>query len=182
MKKTTQILSLGILFLFVMSLSLSAQKCKYDYNKPDPITGEAAKGIGLNVESKMMVMGTGTIYRSNIGFNKIGETYYVNVELFYTGNLRENILTSNPLIIKLSNGETVTIYPQSDFLPSASANQYGVYTQYKAKYDIDAASLQKIAESAPTFFRLNLESRTYDRTLDSKDQKKFTNAARCILL
>jgi len=181
MKKFTQILGLGILFLFVTTLSLSAQKCKYDYNKADPITGEATKGIGMNIESKAFVMTSGTVYRCNMGFNKIGDTYYMNVEISYTGNLREYILKDNPLIIKLSNGETITIYPQTDFLPMATANQNAVFTQYKAKYDIDAASIQKIAESDPTFLRLSMESRTYDRSLDSKDKKKFTNAARCIL-
>jgi len=181
MKKITKILTLGILFLFATTLSLSAQKCKYDYNKKDPITGETTKRIGLNIESKLMVIGTGIIYRANIGFNKTGETFSVDVELCYTGNLRESILKSDPFILKLSNGETVTIYPQSDFLPAAMANQNGVYTQYKAKYDIDAASVQKIAESAPIFLRLNLESRVYDRELDNKDKQKFMNAARCIL-
>lgn len=179
MKQNTKILTLGVLLLFATTLSLSAQKCKYDYNKKDPITDEVIKGIGFNIETKRELVGE--LYKSKIGFNKVGERYYVNVELMYTGNLRESIKKNDPCIIKLSNGEAVTIYPQSDFLPSASTNGYGVYTQYKAKYDIDAASLQKISEFTPIFFRLSIESKTYDKELDSKDKQKFTNAARCIL-
>jgi len=181
MKKTTQILGLGILFLFATTLSLSAQKCKYDFNKTDRITGEQSKGIGFKIEFKMAPGGIGTIYRSSMGFNKVGESYHVNVELMFTGQLRERILKSDPLIIKLSNGETITIYPQADFTPTATAGPTSVFSQYDAKYDIDAASLQKIAESAPVFFRISLQDKVYDRELSKKDQKNFMNAARCIL-
>ena len=181
MKKITKILTLGILFLFAMTLSLSAQKCKYNYNKKDPFTGVETKGIEVDLDGSLFITPIGTIFKSKMGFNKIGETYFVNIELVYSGNIRESIKKNDTFAIKLSNGEIVTIYSQDESLPALVASVGNIFTSYVAKYDIDAASIKKIAESVPTFIRINLDSRIYDKELDSKTKKNFTNAAKCIL-
>jgi len=169
MKKTTQILSLGILFLFA-TLSLSAQKCKFDYNKKDPITGEASKG------------NTAAIARYwKLGFNRTGDNYHVGMYLAYIGNLRERIQKGDPIMLKLSNGEIVTINAQDEFLPTQQATTTAIYSQYLGKYDIDTITLQKIAENPPTFIRMNIESKVYEKEINSKTGKQIAQAARCIL-
>jgi hypothetical protein len=170
MKKITQILGLGILFLFVTTLSLSAQKCKYDYNRADPITGEASKGntFALHTAWKM-------------GFNKTGDTYFTGMLLRCSGNLREIIQKGDPISFKLSNGEVITITAQDEFLPAAQATQYGIVTVYTGKYSIDAATLQKMAENPPTYVRMNIESKVYEKEIAAKAGKKISEAARCIL-
>ena len=152
--------------------------CKYDYDKKDPLTGKVTKGISFKIQEKVVL---GQPFRCKIGFNRIGETFYLDMELYYVGNIREIIQKNDIFTFKLSNGEVITINSQSDFLPVAQAAPNGVYTMYNAKYDIDAVSLRKIVEFSPTFFRINLESRVYDKELDSKTKNNFTNAAKCIL-
>jgi len=168
MKKTTQILGLGILFLFATTLSLSAQKCKYDYNKKDPITDEVTKKITFK-----------PVYYIQMSFNKIGETYFSEMLLAYTGNIRDIIQKGDPIVFKLSNGEVVTINSQDEFVPSVQVTQTGFISRYKATYDIDAATLQKIAENPPTFFRMNIGSKVEEKEI--KNGKKISEAARCIL-
>ena len=175
MKKITTILTLGFLFLFATTLSLSAQKCKYDYNKADPITGEATKGNSFSVWSFMGMSGW------SLGFNKIGDTYYTGMFLRCSGNVREFIKKGDPITLKLSNGEVITINAQDEFLPVAQATQNGVVTTYNGKYNIDETILQKIAASAPTFIRMTIESKVYEREISAKDGKKASEAARCIL-
>ena len=136
MKQFSKILSLGILFLFVCTLQLSAQKCKFDYNKTDPITGESTKG---------------------------------------------NTQKGDPIVFKLSNGEVITVSALDEFLPTAQATQNGIITVYQGKYRIDAATLQKIAESAPTFVRMNIESKVYEKEINAKTGKQISEAATCIL-
>jgi hypothetical protein len=102
------------------------------------------------------------------------------------GNLREIIQKGDPITLKLSNGEIITIKSQDEFLPSAQATSSqgtsrGVLTTYIGKYDIDVASLQKIAENPPTFIRMNIESKVYEKEISAKDGKKVAQAAACIL-
>ena len=111
----------------------------------------------------------------------MGEKYFLSLDIFLVGNVREYISKGEPFTIKLSNGETITATAQEEILPIQIANQNGVYTQYIAKYDIDAASIEKLAEFAPTFYRINFGSRTSDKEISGGEQKKFTEAAKCIL-
>jgi hypothetical protein len=170
MRKITKILSLGILFLFVCTLHLSAQKCKYNYNRTDPITNESAKGntFSIHIAWKM-------------GFNKLGDTYHLGMYIRLNGNIREFIRKGDPLIFKLSNGEVVTLNSSDEFLPAAQATENGIVTVYQGKYDIDVPTLQKIAANSPTYVRMNIESRVYEKEISAKDGKKITHAATCIL-
>jgi len=171
MKKITQILSLGILFLFATTLSLSAQKCKYDYNKKDPITGEATKGIKFDLKLFW-----------EIGFNRIGTSYFLGMEIDPVGVLVDNLLKGDSFIFKLSNGEIVTIYAREECAPAAKLVWPGGYhTFYSGKYDIDVSSLQKIADNLPTYLRMNIGSKSYEQEISAKEGKKISEAARCIL-
>jgi len=171
MKKTTKILTLGILFLFVFTLQLSAQKCKFDYNRTDPITGESAKGNTFTISALGWKM----------GFNKLGDTYHLGMFIRLNGNIREIIQKGDPIVFKLSNGEVVTISALEEFLPAAQATQNGIITVYQGKYDIDAATIQKMAENPPTFVRMNIESKVYEKEISAKAGKQIAQAAACIL-
>lgn len=176
MKKTTKILGLGILFLFVTTMSLSAQKCKYDYNRTDPITGEATKGNTCTIQ----VYGMGfPIWQ--IGLNKAGDSYYLGNLYRVVGNVREIVQKGDQIMIKLSNGEIVTLVAQDEFLPVAKTSGGGVYTEYLAKYSIDATTLQKIADNQPTYIRMTISSKVYEKEISTKDGKSFAKHAACIL-
>jgi hypothetical protein len=170
MKQFSKILTLGFIFLFICTLQLSAQKCKFNYNRTDPITGESAKGntFSIHIAWKM-------------GFNKLGDTYHLGMYIRLSGNIREFIRKGDPLVFKLSNGEVVTLNSLDEFLPAAQATESGIVTVYQGKYDIDVATLQKIAANPPTYVRMNIESKVYEKEISSKDGKKITQAATCIL-
>ena len=172
MKQTTKILTLGILFLFAFSMQLSAQKCKYDYDKKDPITGEITKGNKFTISAPNWRM----------SFDRSGDTYFSELKLFCKGNAREIIRKGDVITFKLANNEIVTITAIDDFLPVANANETGVWSQYDGKYSIDPIVLQKIAENPPIFVRMSIESKVYSEEVSAKNGKKIQEAARCILL
>ena len=176
MKKVTKILSLGILFLFACTLQLSAQKCKFNYNKTDPFTGEATKGISFKVKPKEIAYGI-------MGFNKVGNTYHFELNnLSCWGDLRIIIQKGDPILIKLSNGEMITVTSKDEIRPTALANVGGgVTSRYTGLYDIDAVSLQKIAENPPTFIRIQIGSKVYNEEFSSGLGKQIAQAAACIL-
>ena len=66
MKTFTKMMTLGVLLLFVCTMQLSAQKCKFDYDKKDQITGEQTKGTTFSIKIWW-----------KLGFNRVGNTYYI---------------------------------------------------------------------------------------------------------
>jgi hypothetical protein len=178
MKQIFKITTLGILFFFVCTLQLSAQKCKFAYSKTDPISGEMTKGNMLTIS----VM----TYYWKIGFNRIGDSFDLGMFIRISTTAREILQKGDPLILRLANGEIITINSIDEFLPSAQVSGAGttsarILTEYRGKFYIDAASLQKIADSPPTFIRMNIESKVYEKEITAKDGKKVSQAARCIL-
>jgi hypothetical protein len=170
MKKITSILTLGILLLFVFTLQLSAQKCKFDYNKTDPITGESTQGNTFSIDRWW-----------KMGYNKTGNTYYLGMFIQYGGQVREIISKGDPITFKLSNGEIITVIAQEESLPVSQAYSTGVATFYSGKYEIDAVTIQKMAENPPTFSRIKIGSMVYEKEISAKDGKKISDAAKCIL-
>ena len=179
MKPITKILTLGILFLFMCTLQLSAQKCKFDYNKKDPITGEATKGNTFTISTNSGGFTATPICK--MGFNRSGDDYYLGMVIYFYGNFRENIRKGDPIIFKLSNGEVITITSQDEVVPAAQATASGIITMYQGKYDIDAATIQKMAENPPTFVRMSRESKVFEKEINSKTGKQISQAAACIL-
>jgi len=171
MKKITKILSLGILFLFAFSLQLSAQQCKYNYDKKDPLTGEDTKGIRFSLK----------IFWS-IGFNKNGNTYSLFMEHCNRGVLVEPLYKGDQLIIKLLNGEIITLSAPEDIAPSI---RYlwaaGDHTFYTGEYGLDVVTLQKIIDNPPTYIRINIGKKFFDQEILEKERKQIVKAAKCIL-
>jgi len=177
MKQTTKILTLGMLFFFAFSIQLSAQKCKYVYNTTDPITNEVKKKNHVYISQYV-----GSAKPSGeIGFEKINENYFLTSKNVIYGQLTKEVLPKNePLTIKLSNGEVITVYSQEECIPVEQITAT-IETNYSRKYDIDATTLRKIVENPPTFIRVNLGSRVYEKEISSGIAKKIVAAAACIL-
>jgi len=175
MKLVTKILSLGIIFLFVSTLQLSAQKCKYDYNKTDPITGETTKKTSFSILPKGTTFG-------KMSFHKIGTTYHFQMDISCTGELKEIVEKGDKITLKLSNGEIITFTSQDDIKPVYNVSPGLVVTsRYTVAYDIDVESLQQITEFLPTFIRINIGTKVYDEQIASGIGKKIAQAAECIL-
>jgi len=164
--------SLVILFLLVCStLQLSAQKCKFDYDKKDPLTGEVTKGNTFKVKIFW-----------HLGFNKIGNKYFVSMLVYGAGNIREIITPANTLIFKLANGEIITLNANDNFYPIAQATQGGIVTTYSAKYDISEENLQKITASPLVYAKVEVGSLPpTDAEFNVKKGTEFQNKAKCIL-
>ena len=174
MNRITKVLTLGILFLFAFSMQISAQKCKYDYEKKDPITGEATKGSVQTIQPGRFV----PLWQ--IGIHKIGDAYFVSNLYRCLGVAQDILKKGDQIIFKLSNGEIVALIAQDECLPIAKTPGE-ILTEYLSKYNIDAAILQKIANNPPTYVRLNIERKVYEKEIPAKDGKKVAQAAACIL-
>ena len=171
MKRVVKILSVGILFFVVCTSQLAAQKCKFDYQKTDQITGEETKGNTFTIKMWW-----------KLGFNKIGDKYYIGMAVVINGNVRDIISPENTIILKLANGELITLHANDTYLPTAQATQNGVVSTYNAKYDISVKDLQKIATFPLIYVKAGIgDARNYDSEFNVKKGDEFQNKARCIL-
>lgn len=170
MKQITKILGLGMLLLFLASMQLSAQKCKFAYDKKDPITGEQSKGVQFTIQRTWA-----------LAICRLGDTYFISMAMTGAGNNREIITTENTIILKLANGELITINAKEEYVPAAQATQYGVVTQWRAEYNISEEDLQKMANSPLTYVRMQIGARTFDQEIDTKKGQDFQNKSKCIL-
>jgi hypothetical protein len=170
MKKAAQILGLGVMFLVVSTGQLSAQKCKYDYEKKDPLTGEASKGSTFGVKLWW-----------KLGLNKIGNQYYIGMWAQINANIRDVITPESTIIFKLANGEIITVYADNTYPPAAQATQYGIISIYNAKFNISAEDLQKMAASPLVYVRMEIGARNYDCEFKTKKGAEFQHKAGCIV-
>ncbi len=171
MKKNVRILSVVSILIFAISLNLSAQKCKFDYEKKDPLTGAQTKGISFNVKLWWQ-----------LGINKIDDTYNVGAAIRISGNVRDIITPENTLIFKLVSGEIVTIHANSESLPIAQATNQGVITVYTVTYNISVEDLERLASSPLAYLRIGIGSeRVYDEEFKEKRGVEFQNRAKCML-
>jgi hypothetical protein len=171
MKKNIAILSLGILFLFAGAGQLSAQKCKYDFEKKDPITNEMTKGNTFGIKMWW-----------RLGLNKFGDRYFVGMAITIAGNVRDIITPENTISFKLSNGEIIVLNAKEEYLPIAQATVNGVITVYQAQYDISKEDLQKLAASPLSYVKVNVGSaRSWDSEFKEKKGAEFQQKANCIM-
>jgi nitrite reductase/ring-hydroxylating ferredoxin subunit len=158
MKKITKIISLGILFLFVWTLQLSAQKCNV---KVEIDGGTCAK------EKKSFLV----LFAQNckefkedepaIQFFKFKNTYKVRVWMVLSQN--------HQIEFELSTGEVFKLKPQKE----VSCNR---------SFDIDIALLQKIAKDSPTFIRITVDKNdVWVLGLSNSEGTKMAKAAAKIL-
>jgi hypothetical protein len=169
MQKLVKIIGLGAV-LAVVGLTAQAQKCKFDYQKKDPLSGEATKGNTFGVKMWW-----------KLGLNKVGNTYFIGMWININGNVRDIITPENTIIFKLANGEIITLKASDNFLPTAQATQTGVATSYRAKYDISEEDLRKIMASPLIYVKMEVGARIYDSEFNTKKGTEFQSKAKCIL-
>jgi len=185
MKNTIKILGLGMLFMCI-AMQAYSQKCKFDYDKTDPFTGENAKGISAKINNWLF-----------LGFNKIGNNYDMGLvaNLYHTGTS----LKGDSIILKIvneqnPNGIILTLYSVADVKPivqAATNAQYyystasaksTFYGSYKVKYEITEQQLELLSRGLVTDIRLYLGDTDFN-VLDIKKKVSETlrQAAICIL-
>ena len=170
MKGKIKIFMLAALFMLTATAAYG-QKCKFDSQSRDPITGEDTKGSTFSVQ-----------YWWSLGFNKNGNNYHIGMLAIISGNVRDVIMPENTLIFKLANDEIITLNANDNYVPTAQATTNGVISSYNARFDISEEDLQKIASSPLAHVRMTIGPQTFDRSITARKGMDFQNQARCIML
>ena len=169
MKNAIKILGISLLLMCATGQAYS-QKCKYDYQKEDKITGETTKGSTFSIKMWW-----------KLGLNKNGNQYFIGMWIRINGNIRDVITPENTIIFKLENGEIITINANEDYFPSAQTDQYGVYSDFNARFSISEEDMKKLAASPLVYVKVGVGARVYDESFATKKGRTFQNLAKCML-
>jgi hypothetical protein len=172
MNKITKILGLGILFLFAMTLSLSAQNCSFSKDETDKFTNARVLHTKrVNVISKAVkVKKTYTINKIEMQIKYENNTYRLSLTYhFYLGTTAAN--TNSKLILLLSDGSKMEV-PCLQNIPS--------YEGYAVSYDfgLEVTDVIKLLESDITDIRMTSVINPVEFSIDPKI--KTTELFNCI--
>gem|GEM_PF-2987279 len=174
-----------MLLIFTVPQAYS-QKCKYDFDKTDPFTGESGKGITVKINNWFF-----------FGFNKIGSNYDLGLlaALSYT----ENSMKGDSIILRVvneqnPNGTLLTLYSVADVKPTlqaATKAQYyystgsatsTLYGSYRIKYEITKQQLELLSSGLVTDIRLYIGGKDfYVLDIKKKVSETLRQAVVCIL-
>lgn len=166
------------IFTLILSLILTtgyAQKCKYDVETTDAFTGK--KTIGTTAKLPQGAL---------IGFNLSSDKYWVGIFIEFFGEKNEKIAQGDSILLKLSNGEIITLYTNDTFSPTTYVYGQGtaavnVKSYYKPNYTTDAATMGKIAQFPVTDLKFCMGANNLSIAVDEKFREKIMKAAGCII-
>jgi hypothetical protein len=183
MKHLTTLLIITTLLLLLSSSNVFGQKkCKYTYQKEDPITGEQTKGTKLLVFATPLTMQE-TWY---LFFDRKGNNFSVRMSIKLTGEFNMPLEVGDSLTFKLADGKIFTLYAKERNAPVTEAyingaDQPVILSCFICNYDISKEQLESMATSPVTFIRMNIGSFPIDKEIGKKVGKKFQEDAHCII-
>ena len=169
MKKTITLL------LSIALTSGFAQKCKYDVETTDAFTGKKTVGISAKLPKGAL-----------IGFNLASDKYWVGLYIEFFGEKNEKIAMGDSLLLRLGNGEIITLYTNQESAPTSYIVGQGtayanVKSYYKPDYNTDAATLTKISLNPVTDLKFYMGINNLAISVDEKFREKIMKAAGCII-
>ena len=169
-----KILVLTVLFSFIATFAYS-QKCKYEYQKTDELTGLATKAVFHEVSSAL-----------NLRFKAVDGGYSMDVLIYFSGFNMGSANTKIPLeaddfiSFKFSTGEIVRIPVPKQIIPDLRQDKLALFHLYE-NIPVDKELLEKLSGATISYVCLCNEKKIAEGTLKEKDAKILQEKLICIL-
>lgn len=169
-----------LLLIVVFSCAeLSAQKCKYDFDKKDKFSGGRLTGYDYNVKSGISTKVKLAIYLK--GKKMVAEVTYV-----YGGELNGIITAGHKVNVRLEDEEVISLSSIGNSLPktdihvtSASAS---AITTYTILYEVDKQFLEKLATKMPLVVQVEVsDTQSFVDEIKEKNAVKMMEDMKCLL-
>lgn len=162
----------------LLSIALTnnyAEKYKYDVETTDAFTGKETLGTTAKLPKGAL-----------IGFNLSSDKYWVGIFIEFFGEKNDKIAQGDSILLKLVNGEIITLYTNDNFAPTSYVYGQGtaaanVKSYYKPNYNTDSTTIRKIAKYPVTDLKFCMGTNNLAIAIDEKYREKIMKAATCIL-
>jgi hypothetical protein len=155
------------------------QKCKYEYQKTDELSGKASKAVIHELSNQLNLR-----FKSVEGAN--GNVYTMDVLIYFTtfnmgsANTKIALEAGDSISIKLSTGEIVSIYSTKQIIPDVLQDKLALYQLYE-NIPVDERILEKLSEGSISYVCLCNEKKIIDGSLKEKEAKALQDKLKCIL-
>jgi hypothetical protein len=148
-----------------------AQKCKYDFDKKDPITGERIRRNmhNINLWAKMALYRANDDIRFELNLAKGGEDNF-------------SIPIGSKIFIKLEDESILELKSANKAVPVSFVTGNQVATSFAISYYISKEQMQKIATNGITFIKAMLIGEvSVNYEINKRKSKKIKKSAFCIV-
>ncbi|WP_291100439.1 MULTISPECIES: hypothetical protein [unclassified Flavobacterium] len=180
MKKTLLLILIIGTYLILNCTSASAQdKCKFYVDKTDELTGKQHKATNVLIKSMAMFS---AVSAWGIDFDRMGDDYSLISRLGINTISNENIEESDSLMLKLENGNVITLYSKNRITPKPIISSgKTVATNYVSTYTITYEDFKLLSTLKIIYIRINVGPLSFENEMSEKAIPKLQKAAICIL-
>jgi hypothetical protein len=167
----SSVTSIFVLVCSLLSLSAQAQKCKYDFDKVDPMSNDRVRRNTYTLKEFFIV----GIYRKADDFR-----FELNVR--FAGERNFKIRAGDKIEIKLATGTILTLAAAQDASPVSYVATHQIYTRYAITYAISKEEMQQMGEGGFTVVKAKLGDDEVVYEASAKVTEKSAAGAKCIVM
>jgi len=165
------LLSTLLLLAVMCIMPAQAQKCKYDFDKKDPITGERIRRNfhSINLWAKM------ALYRAN-------DDIRFELNMVRGGEDNFSIPIGTKVFIKLEDESILELKSANKAVPVSFVTGNQVASSFAISYYITKEQIQKIATHGITFIKAMLiDEVSMNYEINKRKSKKIKKSASCMI-
>jgi len=167
-------------FILNVTTINAQEKCSYDVNKADPMTGKQHRVINIPIKLMGILQ---TVGAWGIQLERLGDDFSITSRLVLGTNVIDNLEKGDSLILKIESGKIITVYAKNRVAPKPlNQPNESPSTLFESVYPITAADFKLMSLGKVLFVRSNVSSHVYDHEIKDKAAIKLQKAAVCILL
>jgi len=167
----TKILSITLILFALYIIPAQAQKCKCQFDKKDPITGERIRRDfhNINLWAKFAFYRANDDLRFELNFARNGEdNFYIPI--------------GTKIYIKLGNEEILELKSANEAKPQSFIAGNQVATSFAISYFITKEQMKNISDSGITYLKAMIDDElSMNYEIKSNKNKKIMSSAQCIL-
>lgn len=162
---------LVVVFISIFSFQMHSQKCRYDFDKKDPMTEERVRRKRFTLKSFLVL----NLYRR-------GNDFRVEAEVALAGEQNYSVEKGEEILLKLADGELLSLKAADTANPVSYVQGYQVATNYAISYNITEDEMIKISKQGIAVVRLNLAEQEITVESSKREIRKTKEGAICILM
>ena len=164
-------LLLILVITFAVSIEASGQKCKYDFDKKDPMTGDRVRRCEISIKNYFIV----NYYRK-------ADTLRVELNVRFLGERNFIVPKGNTIDFKLNDGPILKLASAQDAAPVSYVAANQIMTSFAMTYYCTKEELQKIAEKGFSAVSSKIGDETITYEVKEKDIIRSAEKAKCMLV
>ncbi|MEK0336722.1 MAG: hypothetical protein QQN41_04725 [Nitrosopumilus sp.] len=171
MIKSLSSIALIAIIGLTFNIDVNGQKCKYQLDKKDPMTGERVRRTEVKIKNYFV-----------ISFYRKSDTYRVELNVRFVGERNFAVPKGEKLNLKLKDGSILTMECAQNATPVSYVTSSQVMTLYAMSYICSKEDLQKIANTGFSVASAKVGNETLTYEVKEKEIPKTAQKAKCILI